>query len=154
MQILTLLSVPERTNAGDCEFKYAMNHLVYEEFLPAGFSRRVETSNAQDRGKFPKSLNSLTWHMIYYIGHANSNIFTTDPRHIAKIEAVGASSSVLNASLAFQIDTKIDDGKPLTGIVGNFSTLDNCITGTAPSPVNLYASSTTAHCNLTYSLED
>ena len=133
------------TSAGDCEFKFAMNHLVYEDFLPASFSRRTESL---DKGKLPKSFGNLTWHLIYYTGDANSNISTANPKHIIRLDAMGASIAELSQQRAFEIDQKIDDGKATSGMLGNHS-VAGCV-----SSGDYATSAAAAHCPLAYSLDD
>ena len=145
---LAAVCAPTSEGDGTCEDRFAINHLVYEDFLPASFSRRTESL---DKGKLPKSFGYFTWDLIYHTGNVDSNISATNPKHVVRLEALGFSASILNATLSAKLDLKIDDGYPLTGMLGNFSTITNCITATA---TNSYALSVAAHCDLAYSLDD
>ena len=128
------------TTAGDCEFVYAKNHLIYEGFLPNSFAKDVEGTN-KDFAKFPKSFASeLIWRMAYYQGNVdnngstinanknNSNITSGTNIALIKENSVVASNATtapaangfLNAQFAGKLDQKVDDGYPTMGIIGYY----------------------------------
>ena len=149
---------------GSVEHVYASNHLIYEGFLNDSFSQRLDQKL---HFKMPKSygnkirvsvsavvkLNTDTSFVDTYPSAQNIVKKNTNVLSITN-DSGTATSAFLNATLAYQIDKKIDDGYPLTGILGNSknsSDTTDCV-DTATSKykaVTVYP----GKCNLVYKLE-
>ena len=130
------------------EPKYANKHLIYYGFLNSSFDNNINSVDGIESFYmiFPKSYGKkILSHFHIHPGHGaaiaaangggnyNSNI--KNPANVLFITDTLTRSTnmgILTAALALQIDKKIDDGYPLTGILGNYG--DNT-TNTASCPV-------------------
>ena len=134
------------------EHVYGRNHLIYEGFLSNSFSQRNQATR-KAYSMFPKSYgaNKIIWHYFGYSPNtteaAASNI-----KSATNIVFIASDSAFLNASLAYKIDKKVDDGYPLTGILGNYNSAD-CIIGAAAPYTNSYDTTFAGECRLSYNLE-
>ena len=149
---------------------YARNHLIYEGFLNNAFSRRLQTPDgARHLNKFPKSYGNKLYFSLGYITVGdntdnNDNILNTQ-RNVMKESGnviaiqdfIAATISMndpatLNGLLAYQIDKKVDDGNPLTGIIGNWSDGHGGNEGTCLSS-DKYDTARVLPCNMAYKLK-
>ena len=128
---------------------FAASHLIYEGFLSDSFSGRHVTS-PDAYSIFPKSYGTkIQWVLDYYTaaGGEDSSGNITSPMNMLYISDKG--NNFLNASLAYQIDKKIDDGYPKTGVLGIYghTSFSSCMSGTS------YDTSYASRCDMTYKLE-
>ena len=145
------------------EYIYARNHLIYEGFLNDAFSKRLESSS-QDYNKFPKSYgNKIKW----FLGATNSMATSTHPKGGTRNtifildESHPTVPALLNASLSYKLDKKIDDGYPATGQFWggvyydgtNTDATTNCVTGVTASDTYDSSKDSTATCILRFELE-
>jgi len=111
------------------ESNYARNHVVYDGFLPIQYTQRdlavTETvdNNTKVWGTFPTkvggidaSSNNFFW---LYREHVNPNSAPTPDQVTFNSERFnGIEMYFPSPKIAFEIDQKLDDGKPLSGKVG------------------------------------
>ena len=121
------------------EYIYGRNHLIYEGFLNDSFSRRLNTT-IPHYNKFPKSYQNMGWFLQYRA----TSTFLSKASNVLFIAYIPTSVGI-EVGLLYQIDKKIDDGYPLTGVLGTDATA--CIVGT------VYTTATTAGCWMLYKLE-
>ena len=123
------------------EYGYARNHLIYEGFLNDSF-RHIATGASGLLMKFPRSYGTkIMAHFVYNTANANNNL-------TKNANGIIITDSTTLDRLAYQIDKKIDDGYPKSGILGNQGDAA-CLDGDS---YNFVAAAATT-CQLFYKLE-
>ena len=151
-----IANMQDYTSANTYESFRAWQHLANAGLVEGGLSGNIISGNTAYPGRnIPKSkINGAGWHIQSDAssGYLGGFFYPGTDGHFL---VLGASQGggyynyapVLPAEDAYSIDSKIDDGKPITGamlIMGDFGSPETCSTGTAPNKTYNLGSSTIA----------
>jgi type II secretory pathway pseudopilin PulG len=138
------------------------NYLVWKHLQNAGLIKIKYDGNGY--GRAASKAGSAAFYTFYYASPANTNkdgYFAAKYNHIISLGAKRTSSDYGSNNAAFtgvealNIDQKVDDGKPGTGVVLSFTTTAgsptlNCASGATYAATYNISSASTPNCSLIF----